>query len=293
MSTHEQPRVDAGRRLTFRDVLPLVGFVVPTIVTAYGSVMPRHGITGLNELTVGFASTVFGASLAYMIGLRAAIGRRPGIASPSPAQRWRRPEWIARQSARPHGIAGWILGHIMRTETATANDTTVRLAQIVADAHLLDVGCGAGHAVQSVGEQLTTGRGVGLDPSATMVRLATRRNRRLIAQGRAAIATGDVNRLPFPDASERCFQRLCTRYAPPRRSPASLLRRDSRKRQLKRATPAGTLCTGCSRASDPQWSHRIAACEASCGNLRVAGAVPGEGALRPWLVPAISIRAAG
>ena len=95
MSTHEQPRVDTGRRLTFRDVIPLVGFIVPTIVTAYGSVMPRHGITGLNELTVGFASTVFGASLAYMIGLRAAIRRRSGIASPAPAHQWRRPEWIA------------------------------------------------------------------------------------------------------------------------------------------------------------------------------------------------------
>jgi ubiquinone/menaquinone biosynthesis C-methylase UbiE len=171
--------------------------------------MPRHGITGLNELTVGFASTVVGASLTYMIGLRAAIRRRPGIASPASAHQWRRPEWIARQSARPNGIAGWILGHIMRTETAAANDTTVRLAQIVPDAHVLDVGSGAGHAVQCVGEQLTTGHVVGLDPSATMVRLATRRNRRLIAQGRATIATGDVDRLPFPDAS---FDRILTTH---------------------------------------------------------------------------------
>jgi ubiquinone/menaquinone biosynthesis C-methylase UbiE len=34
-----------------------------------------------------------------------------------------------------------------------------------------------------------------------MVRLATRRNRHLIALGRATIATGDVNRLAFPEAS--------------------------------------------------------------------------------------------
>lgn len=52
-----------------------------------------------------------------------------------------------------------------------------------------------------MGEQLTTGRVVGLDPSSTMVRSATRRNRRLIALGRATIASGDVNRLAYPDAS--------------------------------------------------------------------------------------------
>jgi ubiquinone/menaquinone biosynthesis C-methylase UbiE len=88
----------------------------------------------------------------------------------------------------------------MRAETAAANDTTVGLAQIVPDAHVL-VGCGAGHAVHRVGEQLTTGHVVGLDPLPTMVGLASRRSRRLIAQGRATIAVGDVNRLPYSAAS--------------------------------------------------------------------------------------------
>jgi ubiquinone/menaquinone biosynthesis C-methylase UbiE len=200
MTTHRRQPFDLGPRLTLRDLFPLVGFVVPTVATAYWSVMPRNGITGVTELTVGFASTVVGASLTYIIGLRGAIRRRAGVA-PSRVNLWRRPEWIARQSARPHGLIGWILGHIMRTETAAANDTTVGLAQIVPDAHVLDVGCGAGHAVQRVGEQLTTGHVVGLDPSPTMVGLASRRSRWLIAQGRATVAVRDVNRLSYPAAS--------------------------------------------------------------------------------------------
>jgi len=200
VTTNERPSADTGIRLTLRDLLPLVGFVVPTVAMAYASVMPRHGITGMTELTVGFASTVVGASLTYLIGVRAAIRRRAGVA-PTRVNLWRRPEWIARQSARPNGLIGWILGHIMRTETAATNNTTARLAAIAPDAQVLDIGCGAGHAVQRVGEQLTTGRVVGLDPSSTMVRLATRRNRRLIALGRATIASGDVNRLAYPDAS--------------------------------------------------------------------------------------------
>jgi hypothetical protein len=127
--------------LTFRDLLPLVGYLVPTVVTAYGVVMPRHGIAGVNELTVGFASAVFGAGLTYVLGLRAALARR---ATGREASRWRRPQWIARQSARPRGIAGWFLGHIMRAETATANDLAVQLADIAPDAEVLDVGCGPG-----------------------------------------------------------------------------------------------------------------------------------------------------
>jgi SAM-dependent methyltransferase len=201
MSAHEPPSTDTGPHLTLRDLVPLVGFVVPTLATAYGWVMPRYGITGVNELTVGFASTVLGACIAYVVGLRAAIRRRPRVAASSPARRWHRPEWIARQSAWPNGVIGWILGHIMGTETAAANDTTVRFADITPDAHVLDIGCGAGHALQRVGHQLTTGRVVGLDASPTMVRLATRRNRRLIAQGRATIAKGDVGQLPYPPAS--------------------------------------------------------------------------------------------
>jgi len=93
-----------------RDLLPLVGFAVPTLITAYGVVMPRHGITGVNELTLGFGSAVVGACATYIVGLRAALRRRADAAAGSAAPRWRRPAWIARQSARPDGIAGWLLG---------------------------------------------------------------------------------------------------------------------------------------------------------------------------------------
>lgn len=193
--------------MTVRDVLPFVGYVIPTLVTAYGVVMPRHGIAGVNELTVGFASAVLGAALTYVLGLRAALARR---AAPGDGSRWRRPEWIARQSARPRGIVGWVLGHIMRVETATANNLCVEMADIAPDADVLDVGCGPGYAVQHVGERLVTGRVVGLDASHAMVKLATRRNRRLIARGRAEIVEATANRVPYPPAH---FDRILATHA--------------------------------------------------------------------------------
>lgn len=52
-----------------------MGFLVPTAAIAYGIVLPRNGVAGLNELTVGFAATLLGAAVTYVIGLAAVIRR--------------------------------------------------------------------------------------------------------------------------------------------------------------------------------------------------------------------------
>jgi hypothetical protein len=53
--------------------MPLVGFVVPTSVVGYGVVIPASCIAGLNPLTVGFGATIIGATVAYLLGLGAAL----------------------------------------------------------------------------------------------------------------------------------------------------------------------------------------------------------------------------
>jgi ABC-type Fe3+ transport system permease subunit len=59
-------------RLSLRHFLPLVGFVVPTLLIGYGVVIPRSCIAGWNDLTVGFGATVLGACITYWMGLRSA-----------------------------------------------------------------------------------------------------------------------------------------------------------------------------------------------------------------------------
>ena len=59
-----------------RHWLPLVGFVVPTVAIGYGIVIPRSCIAGVNELTVGFATTIVGACVTYVVGVRAALSDR-------------------------------------------------------------------------------------------------------------------------------------------------------------------------------------------------------------------------
>jgi hypothetical protein len=52
---------------------PLVAFVIPTLIIGFGFVIPRSCIAGLNELTIGFGSTVAGACLTYWLGVSAAL----------------------------------------------------------------------------------------------------------------------------------------------------------------------------------------------------------------------------
>jgi hypothetical protein len=59
--------------MKLRLVLPLVGFVVPTVAIGYGFVIPRSCIAGVNELTIGFATTIAGACITYVMGVRAAL----------------------------------------------------------------------------------------------------------------------------------------------------------------------------------------------------------------------------
>jgi hypothetical protein len=52
--------------------MPLILFAVPTVVIAYGFVIPGSCIAGFNGLTFGFATSVLGACMAYGAGIRAA-----------------------------------------------------------------------------------------------------------------------------------------------------------------------------------------------------------------------------
>ena len=58
--------------MKLRYYIPLVGFVVPTVVIGYGVVIPRSCIAGINDLTLGFGTTILGACVTYVLGLRAA-----------------------------------------------------------------------------------------------------------------------------------------------------------------------------------------------------------------------------
>jgi hypothetical protein len=62
--------------MKLRYFYPLLGFIVLTVVIGYGFVIPNSCIAGVNQLSIGFASTILGASLTYFLGIRA-VSRPP------------------------------------------------------------------------------------------------------------------------------------------------------------------------------------------------------------------------
>jgi hypothetical protein len=59
--------------MKLRHLVPLAMFVVPTVVIGYGVVIPRSCIAGVNDLTLGFAASIVGACVTYIVGLRTAL----------------------------------------------------------------------------------------------------------------------------------------------------------------------------------------------------------------------------
>jgi ABC-type Fe3+ transport system permease subunit len=57
---------------------PLVAFVIPTVVIGYGVVIPASPIAGVNALTIGFGTTILGACLTYVAGVRMVMKNPPG-----------------------------------------------------------------------------------------------------------------------------------------------------------------------------------------------------------------------
>jgi len=52
---------------------PLVGFVIPTLFIGYGWVIPKSCIAGVNDLTIGFTTTVIGACVTYWFGVQTVV----------------------------------------------------------------------------------------------------------------------------------------------------------------------------------------------------------------------------
>lgn len=119
----------------------------------------------------------------------------------------RRPEFIARQSRRPSGFLGWVIGYIMSFETAAANDEALARLEVKKGDRVLDVGCGHGRTVERAAEMVGDGLVVGVDASEEMLRMATRRCQHLIDAGRVRVALADSASIPYPDES---FDKLVT-----------------------------------------------------------------------------------
>ncbi len=172
----------------FRPYLPLLGFVVPTVVIGYGVVIPRSCIAGVNGLTVGFGTTILGAVFTYLAGQRAVL-RRTVCTKPPVSVRVARA--INRQAASPSGLFGRLLGAIWRREHVRVNAEALDRLDVLPGHRVLEIGSGPGAALHEAARRARGGKVVGIDVSELMVRVARDRNRRAVARGEVEVRLGD------------------------------------------------------------------------------------------------------
>lgn len=103
------------------------------------------------------------------------------------------------QHGHPKGIVGYMLGEQMVRQHVPETDWTISLLKLEPENQVLELGFGAGHAIELVARQVTNGQVSGIDISQAMVQSASRRNAQAIREGRITLQRGDLMHLPFPD----------------------------------------------------------------------------------------------
>jgi ubiquinone/menaquinone biosynthesis C-methylase UbiE len=106
---------------------------------------------------------------------------------------------VGRQQSCPSGIFGQIVGKQMVRQHAPETLWTIALLDLAPSDRVLEIGCGAGRAIELAVTQVPDGQVTGIDLSRAMVWAASRRNARAIKEGRVRIRQGDVANLPFAD----------------------------------------------------------------------------------------------
>ncbi len=106
---------------------------------------------------------------------------------------------LAGQHGHPRGLVGRLLGEQMVRQHVPETTWTLSLLKIQLEDQILEIGFGAGRAIELASTQAPNGNVTGIDHSQEMVRSASRRNARAIKAGRVVLHRGDVTTLPFHD----------------------------------------------------------------------------------------------
>ncbi|MDR0849666.1 MAG: class I SAM-dependent methyltransferase [Propionibacteriaceae bacterium] len=108
--------------------------------------------------------------------------------------------YLSAQFGRPTGVGGRLVSLVMNRQNLPLYEAAADLLPLSDADKVLDIGCGNGFVLSMLAER-SQASFVGVDISETMVKAASRRNSRWIAEGRMAIQVGNAASLPFPDAA--------------------------------------------------------------------------------------------
>jgi ubiquinone/menaquinone biosynthesis C-methylase UbiE len=106
---------------------------------------------------------------------------------------------ISSQQRCPSGLIGTFIGMQMAQQHKLETDWSIGLLEIAPTDSILEIGFGAGRAIQRMAAQAKRGKISGIDLSATMVNTARQRNAHGVKTGQIVLQQGNINDLPFAE----------------------------------------------------------------------------------------------
>ncbi len=99
------------------------------------------------------------------------------------------------------GLAGRLAGTVMARLNRDMEVAAATVLDPEPEDPVLSVGIGPGVGIAELARRLSGGRVAGIDPSATMLRQAQRRNRAAVAAGHVALVQAGAGSIPWPDGA--------------------------------------------------------------------------------------------
>jgi ubiquinone/menaquinone biosynthesis C-methylase UbiE len=113
--------------------------------------------------------------------------------------------YIDRQYKMPSGLIGYVIGEKMVKQHQPETHWTISLLDLNRQDTVLELGCGAGYALNKILKTEQVRHVTGVDLSPAVLKLANRRNRREIQSGRAELVNSSVDSLPLEN---ECFHKI-------------------------------------------------------------------------------------
>ena len=108
--------------------------------------------------------------------------------------------YIAKQFSRPAGVGGRAVSYIMNRQNRPLYDETIRLLQLSDHHSVLDIGCGNGFVMNMLAKRYNC-RLTGMDISESIIKDASKRNRRFTESSQMNFVCQDIGKMSFADSS--------------------------------------------------------------------------------------------
>lgn len=114
---------------------------------------------------------------------------------------------IGKQLQHPRGLFGKALFGWMTKKTIDHARWTADLMELEPNDHVLEIGFGNGANIELLAGRAANVRVTGVEVSQTAIEMASKRNAKLISEGRVKLHRAEGGALPFEDAT---FDKACT-----------------------------------------------------------------------------------